>query len=655
MIKKKFFIWFFLFGFSLSASANLVYPIQEMSKVECRFQNFSTLWNDCKMDLPILKTSDYTKYKNDYNTYRRVYTILWGASYNYGWDVWNGGHQWVDIATAEWTPVYSISDGKVVQAWFLAGRGSNVKIEHTINGRKVYSNYSHLSKIDASVWQNVETKTKIWEVWNTGNSFWNHLHFQIDLATSWKWPWYRSSCSEKNYDTIVNTSVCFSQLNTNTIDPLLFLETNWAVVKATTVDKPTPQIISQQGMLSREEILKREIEEFLRTYNVQVNILNIAWNLEMWKKGTLKITVYDKRNGKPFTGTFPWDMHFKYDNKKLEVFPTGILQIDRGEREFTITPKMPGKSSIDIYLWETFFKKIPFWVFDTSKQIIPKQTVYSISTNNVLSENKKWILYFKDNFWVNILWFHFNGKYTLKSDNNSIKFCIKKVPKISDLTRVFNTNCRDDQFKDQVEFTSQESVLWILVFNYKVISEWATTLSIYNSEGKTISNKKLNGILPVDVPVTHPYYSNVVFLSKSGFATGINRGYFLPDRDLSREDGVAFLRNYLENMYQKCIDDTCKIIYSERLLLLNKEISDKYSYFTRWEYLELVAKYTPTSEYQWGDFMIFRDLDSETLTFSKNIFKNKTWNDYFWQTRYFQPTKTITRWEAAFLLNQIAQ
>ena len=70
--------------------ADMVYPIGQMSKVECRFQNFSTLSSECKMDLPILKTQDYTKYKNDYSLYRRVYTILWGATYNYGWDVGNG-------------------------------------------------------------------------------------------------------------------------------------------------------------------------------------------------------------------------------------------------------------------------------------------------------------------------------------------------------------------------------------------------------------------------------------------------------------------------------------------------------------------------------------------------------------------------------------
>jgi hypothetical protein len=74
---KSFLFLFFMLFLSLKANADLVYPIQEMSKPECRFQKFSTLGPDCIMELPILKTTDYDKYKNDYNLYRRVYTVLW--------------------------------------------------------------------------------------------------------------------------------------------------------------------------------------------------------------------------------------------------------------------------------------------------------------------------------------------------------------------------------------------------------------------------------------------------------------------------------------------------------------------------------------------------------------------------------------------------
>lgn len=45
-----------------NASSNLVYPLKKISKLECRFNEFDTLSSDCLEDLPILRTSDYTKY-----------------------------------------------------------------------------------------------------------------------------------------------------------------------------------------------------------------------------------------------------------------------------------------------------------------------------------------------------------------------------------------------------------------------------------------------------------------------------------------------------------------------------------------------------------------------------------------------------------------
>jgi len=55
----------------------------------------------------------------------------------------------VDIATAKGTPVYSIGDGTVVSAGWQTGWGNTVSIKHTLSdGKAIYSNYSHLSKIN---------------------------------------------------------------------------------------------------------------------------------------------------------------------------------------------------------------------------------------------------------------------------------------------------------------------------------------------------------------------------------------------------------------------------------------------------------------------------------------------------------------------------
>ena len=48
---------------TLAASNDkIIYPLKEVSKLECRFNDFDDLSSSCKMDLPVLKTKDYEKY-----------------------------------------------------------------------------------------------------------------------------------------------------------------------------------------------------------------------------------------------------------------------------------------------------------------------------------------------------------------------------------------------------------------------------------------------------------------------------------------------------------------------------------------------------------------------------------------------------------------
>jgi hypothetical protein len=54
--------WMPVYNFAKAANNKIVYPIQEMSEIECRFQKFSELSSACKRKLPILKTKDYKKY-----------------------------------------------------------------------------------------------------------------------------------------------------------------------------------------------------------------------------------------------------------------------------------------------------------------------------------------------------------------------------------------------------------------------------------------------------------------------------------------------------------------------------------------------------------------------------------------------------------------
>lgn len=230
-----------------SASNDIVFPLQEVAKLECRFDKFSDLDSNCKEKFTFLNTSDYQKYATQngwYNDYTRRYTVLWWATYTYWWDQWNGWHMWVDIATSEWTPVYSMADGEVIIAERQLEFWNLVSIKHFINWKIVVSDYGHLSKIDVKKWDKVYAWDKIWEVWMTWNATWNHLHFQIDLASNKFFPAYYSyDLCPYSYNDIVNSWKCFSQLQQLTVDPLVFLETSGAILNNLTINNNSTTLI----------------------------------------------------------------------------------------------------------------------------------------------------------------------------------------------------------------------------------------------------------------------------------------------------------------------------------------------------------------------------------------------------------------------------
>ena len=45
-----------------SSTDKVIYPLKEISKLDCRFKDFDELSSNCKQQLPILKTKDYAKY-----------------------------------------------------------------------------------------------------------------------------------------------------------------------------------------------------------------------------------------------------------------------------------------------------------------------------------------------------------------------------------------------------------------------------------------------------------------------------------------------------------------------------------------------------------------------------------------------------------------
>jgi len=200
------------------------YPVKQVTWNFCE-----QTWAACTIDLPRITWADYLSYQ-DSPRYRSVYTVMWWGTYYNWWDFWFWSHQGVDIASTEWTPIYAMWDGEVVEAQEKWEWGNTVVIKHTIWWATIWSVYAHLNEMLVKVWDNVKEWDLIAKMWKTWNTTGIHVHFQIDTA-EWKHPYFPKGC-EWTITEIVNEWRCRAQIKDNTLDPILFLETNWAIYKA---------------------------------------------------------------------------------------------------------------------------------------------------------------------------------------------------------------------------------------------------------------------------------------------------------------------------------------------------------------------------------------------------------------------------------------
>jgi len=789
---------------TVSASADkIVYPLKEVSKLSCRYQDFKDLGSNCKQSLPILKSKDYSKYIKlnwGYNEYTRYYTVLWWASYKYGWDVWFWGHEWTDFATAKWTPIYSIADGIVIVSKNALGWGNVVTIKHNIRWKNVYSNYAHMSKIIVKKWQKVKAWTKIWEVGSTWNSSGNHLHLQIDLETAFH-PFYfsRKTCPY-SYNDITEKWVCFDELAENTIDPLVFLETKWAIldniktnkvkvsrsefnttsVKKTTVKKSSTtkintnnsakkswddfinifnktvyngyskedikdvqrvfktlgyykwtidwnyskleknvieyqinrkiisskhdvwagrfgpktraqakkdylkivwkkwqintsfkkqvssslntkkqvqnttkrkiQKIERKNILTRAEIEKREIDDFLRTYKIDLKLSKIWWNINLGSSMNLIIEIKNKRNNRYFRWNTPLNITFPVNNSNIKVFPTKLYNFSDWKRTAKITWIKEWNSTLKVKLWNRILKSFNIKVLKAWKQIYPKSARLFSSSKIVLWDTKKWIIVLKDSNNKNLINLRYGSSYKLKANADAL-ICLKSWS-IKDIKRIYKSKCKQTDFKNEISFDYNSTVWGLILFEYKAVWLNPRIELVNNYKNISLVNKRISVSLPKDIKSNYVYKDDVLSMLKENIVNWVNKWYFLQNRDLTNGDALVWIENTLIKLKANTYDSNVKQKIDSKLKELKRERLMKYKAISRKWFLELSYKYLNLGLNKWYVAKNYRDLNSDLNKKAWVVFwNNVTWKDDFWKN-YFRPDSHITRWEAAFMLNQ---
>jgi hypothetical protein len=745
------------------SSDKVIYPLKEISTLDCRFNDFIDLSSNCKQNLPTLKTKDYKKYATQdggYNDYTRIYTVLWWASYKYGWDVWNGGHIWTDIATSKWTPVYSMADWKVIHAKNDVFLWNFISIEHTIKWKTIISNYAHLSVIWVRVWDKIDVWDKIWEVWSTWNSTWNHLHFQIDLVTPFHPYYYDYNKCPFSYYEISENWVCDKELARNTIDPLLFLETAWAVLDnisyktvsstvqkninnedlsifdrtvyvwysvsdikkvqeifkkiwvykweiswnyndientiiayqisnklitdkneywagrfgpktrfATKVDyleyiedwttntklevvnetKIKTQKIERANLMSREEIEKKEVENFLRYHNIELNFVNKGWNIKKDTTETLKLHITD-RKGKDFKWEMPGWMTFAVNKEKVSVFPERLYYFTDWKRDIQITWISEGNTNLYVKIGTQVIKTIPLKVIISGKTIYPETSRILSPSKITLWDKQTWVVIFKDANWKYLINLEYGSTYKIKASDDN-KICIKEG-NIKNIKKIFTTlSCKEEDFKNEFDFTYKNTVWGLLIYEYKATSGDLNIKVTNNYDNKVLWEKKLLVSNPKGLNNTYAYTNEVMDMLEAWVVDWINRGYFLENRSLTQRDAFTWIENALHKMKTEVYyNETKQTIENNIAQVVNLlPYSSRTKVLTRKDFLDLTNTYLVLDDTNtWS--VEYRDIDNDTgQKLSKVFDKNTTWKDQFGEN-YFRPEAQITRWEWAFFI-----
>ena len=775
---------------SASSDNELIYPLKDISKLDCRFDHFDTLDEDCIQSFPKLQTKDYTKFATQngwYNDYTRTYTVLWGSSYKYGWDVGNWWHQGTDIATAKGTPVYSIADGLVIEAESSVSWGNYISIEHVVRWKTIVSNYAHLEKIQVTKGDKVSVGKQIGTVGSTWNSTGNHLHFQIDLPNVFHPYYYDYNKCPYSYYEITEKGVCFDELVANTYDPLAFLETNGAIldsmpsggkvvvnksshsheewddhsdheheeeevhnevsifdttvyygfgtpddvkkiqeifrnlgyykgqvngefadvekaiidyqieswvlvnrtddgagwfgpktrtqvkkdydiflennsetqkeedekevitqntvdVEKTKEDKeediievPSIQKVPRENLLTREEIEAREVESFTQDFNIDLTSKISHLEAQATKSITIHIT---DRKGRPYRWTTPGRISFDYDREKLSIFPESFNSFNDGTREIKITGLASGNTEVAVKIGEKSVETFSITVGRPGEKAEVKTSKLLTPRRITLAGDNKWVIVMRDQYDNKLIWAKYSGSFQLASDSNTL-YCLK-TGETKNVKEIYKRDCRDDEYKETLEFDYDDTIAGVLLFDYRVLDQWETDLIVEKNSGAPLSKNTLAVFAPKWLESSYEYYDAVVQTLSSGIATGVKQGYFEEEDELLFRDASQWIENILKS--NNAPSDTLKA-------LQNETTSDN-KVLTRSDFLALAHKYLSDEQQQSSWARDYRDTESAIEIMVANVLgSDYSWKDKF-ADKYFQPDKEITRWEAAYLLSQ---
>ncbi len=371
------------------------YPVKEVAKPSCKLEHRSKLSPECKMALPIIARANYESYREN-QMYRLIYSVLRGAPYSDWWNMTKWAHEWIDIVSAEWTPVYAVEDWVIFRARSVPGYGNLVTVKHTLaNGKVVYSINGHLETITVKEWDKVTEWQQIWTIWHEWMARWNHLHFAINTTpdNTYVFSWCPEYPKVWDYQ-VWEQGLCRENLFARTVDPIAFIEYDGLIpttltttriinknivkrtntwrkivpvgpiitqpVKVVTNTTPTKPVTNPTVTATKPTIsvtsTSSSTDAFLQKWTITATP-NFGSTLKNWSSSSIAINVTSK-DGKKFTGILDKEISLTPTKNIVSLSPRVIRNISQGQIVTIIEAKSTGTTELVLSYWDTVIGKI---------------------------------------------------------------------------------------------------------------------------------------------------------------------------------------------------------------------------------------------------------------------------------------------------------
>ncbi len=405
-------------------------------------------------------------------------------------------------------------------------------------------------------------------------------------------------------------------------------------------------------MLSREEIESREIETFLRRNNVEFKLNNIWGNIKVWETIKLKLSI-KTRSWRYFKWNLPSWMTFTLDSTKINVFPSKLYYFTNWKRDIKLTWLKSWETILFIKIWNKVIKKFKLHIYSSGQTIYPQSWKIYTNKSIVLSDKKTWIVLFKDKNGKKLINLKYSWEYIIKATNWT-ELCIKGW-NIKDISNIYKRNCKDKDYKKEIKFKYEDTVWWLLLFDYKAYSKDVNIELINTYKNKKLSSKRILVKNPKWLKKDYVYKNEVVNLLWEKILTWINKWYFLEERWLVQSDAISWIWNTLLKMKKDSISRNLKEKIDKNILELEKKRVSKFNIITREDFLDLAYKYLVFENNISQISIKYRDLENKDNIKANAIFdKENTWKDKFWKN-YYRPRINITRWEWAYFLAKVIE